>query len=61
MGRGAVGRERGRQEAAVAAAEVGVVRKEERAELSCALMKTHELQYFLDTSLRNTDLARKSS
>lgn len=38
-----------------------MVRKEERAELSCALMKTHELQYFLDTSLRNTDLARKSS
>lgn len=61
MGRGAVGRARGRQEEAVAAAEVGVVRKEGRAELSRALMKTHELQYFLNTSLKNIDLAHKSS
>lgn len=45
----------------MAAAEVGVVRKEERMELSRALMKTHELQYFLNTSLRNIDLACKSS
>lgn len=61
MGRGAVGRVRGRQEEAVAAAEVGLVRKEERAELSCALMKNPELQYFLNTSLRNIDLAQRSS
>lgn len=33
----------------------------ERAELSHALMKTHELQYFLNTSLKNIDLAQKSS